>query len=173
MEDFERFIRDATQFLFDKLYDLIHDDEHWLKELGVDLNDKSLDQISREDIIAKLVDPTNLERADKVIEYIIGEYLIIDNDGHSIFWSYASASSYTRISALYVFKLGDNYFCYYYPDDSLITEKDPLSYCKDAAASEISQYEMEEKNMDDEYFKDSGFSLSLDWNFELDSDLNQ
>jgi hypothetical protein len=169
MKSLLKFIEKSTTFIQEKIIEIIETDEYWLKELGI-VNFETLDsQILKDLIKSKLEDLENYERADKVIQYVLDDYVLGDDNKHSLFYCYCNVEDYSRNSALYVFKFNSNFYCYYLPERSLITA-DPIPFCKEAALEELSLFEIEKVNMADEIWEDVEFTLELNWNFKLKFD---
>lgn len=161
------FIEESTVFIQEKIIEIIETDEYWLEELG-NINIEEQNSNTIKDLIrTKLKDVVNYERTNKVIAYVLDDYVLGADDNFSIFHGVCSTDSYSRDSALYVFKFNSKFFCYYLPERSLITT-DPIPFCKEAIKDEIMQYEIEKENMKDENFEDTEFTLDLNWNFSPD-----
>jgi hypothetical protein len=161
------FIEESTAFIQEKIIEIIETDEYWLEELGIiDIEEQNSNTIK--DIIrTKLVDIENYENTNKVIAYVLDDYVLGVDDKFSIFHGVCSIDSYSRDSALYVFKFNSKFFCYYLPERSLITI-DPISFIKEAIKDEMIQFDIEKENMVDENFKDTEFTLDLNWNISPD-----
>ena len=161
------FIEESTAFIQEKIIEIIETDEYWLEELGI-INIEEQNSNTIKDLIrTKLKDVVNYERTNKVIEYVLDDYVLGADDKFSIFHGVCSTDSYSRDSALYVFKFNSKFFCYYLPERSLITI-DPISFIKEAIKDEMIQFDIEKENMADENFEETEFTLYLNWNLSPD-----
>jgi hypothetical protein len=166
MKDLQIFIEESTAFIKEKIVEIIEDDDHWLMELGI-INSEKKECLNIKDLIlSKLEDKENCERTDKILQYVLDDYILGEDEEHSIFYGHCDVDSYTRNSALYVFKFNSSFFCYYLPERSLITS-DPIPFCKQAILDENNQLEIEKENMNDEYWKNSEFTLDLNFNIQI------
>ena len=154
MENLYNFIDESTVFMKNKIVDIIENDDDWLKELGILNSDKDHVTNLKELIFLKLEDIENQDRIDKIIQYVLNDYILGEDEKHSVFYGICEADSYSRNSALYVFKFDSTFFCYYLPERSLITTN-PIPFCKEAIQDEIKHFEIEKENMKDEYFDGS------------------
>jgi hypothetical protein len=166
MENLFNFIDDSTFFIKNKIVEIIENDDDWLNELGIlnSYNDAVINL--KELIVLKLEDIENQDRTDKIIQYILNDYILGEDEKYSIFYGICEADSYSRNSALYVFKFDCKFFCYYLPERSLITTN-PIPFCKEAIQDEIKHFEIEKENMKDEYFDESDFNNKLNFNFTI------
>jgi hypothetical protein len=169
MNSLLRFIEKSTTFIQEKIIEVIETDEYWLKELGIVIFESFDSHNIKNLIISKLEDLENYQRADKVIQYVLDDYVLGEDDSHSLFYCNCNVEAYSRNSALYVFKFNSNFYCYYLPERSLITS-DPIPFCREAALEELSLFEIEKENMADEVWEDAEFTLELNWNFKLKFD---
>jgi hypothetical protein len=159
------FIEESTVFIQEKIIEIIETDEYWLGKVDI-INIEEQNSNNIKDLIrSKLAEIENYENTDKVISYVLDDYVLGADEKFSIFHGVCSTDSYSRDSALYVFKFNSNFFCYYLPERSLITT-DPISFIKEAIKDEMIQYEIE--NMKDENFEDTEFTLDLNWNISPD-----
>ena len=163
MEHLFNFIDESTIFIKNKIIEIIENDKLWLNELGI-LNSNKVELTNlKQSIFLKLEDAENYDRTDRIIQYVLNDYILGEDDKHSIFYSFCNTDSYSRRSALYVFKFSDIFFCYYLPERSLITNN-PIPFCKDSIKNEMELFEIEKENMEDEFFEDSDFRVELNWN---------
>lgn len=161
METLTSFINNATVFMQEKIVEYVLENEQFLTELGLDEinNDNST-------ILESLEFDSNKNVVKEIIELIIEEDFIEEENNHCLFYGNYTADSYTRNSALYVFKFGANFFCHYYPESSCITEN-PEEFCKNSILAEKNYFEIEKENSEDEYFEDSEIVCELKVNFNV------
>jgi hypothetical protein len=127
-----------------------------------------LDEKEISDFIRMYIsNPVNINEIDQILNYIITEHLS-DYDEIPLIKHSISADDYGRVSALFVFKCSDLFFCYNTGENSkkLITNE-PEPFCLRIAKSIIDYYKMEEENLvDNDWFSDSFNDLWLNFNFE-------
>jgi hypothetical protein len=150
-----------------KIIAIVKDDKKWLTKIGISKseaeNKKSVPNLIEQQISI----PANRKSIDLLLRFLISEYLI-DDDKIPLIKHVVSAESYTRKSALFVFKCAQLYFCYFYYDsiESQITE-DPEAFCWETAATILENYEIETENLSDEWFADSDTYNELNFNFNF------
>jgi hypothetical protein len=170
-KNLNNFIDKSTVFIKNKIVEIIENDDDWLKELGISNSDKGEIKNLNELIILKLEDVENYDITVRIIQYVLDDYVLGEDDMHCIFYSYCDADSYSRKSALYVFKFHNKFFCYYLPERFLITDN-PIPFCKEAIKDETIQFEIEKENekenMEEGYFEE--FRIELNWNIKINFD---
>jgi hypothetical protein len=163
-ENLYNFIDESTVFIKNKIVEIIENDDDWLKELGILNSEKDEKTNLKELILLKLEDVENNKRNKKIIKYVLNDYVLGEDDKHCIFYGTCDADSFSRNSALYVFKFHNKFFCYYLPERFSITSN-PLPFCKKAIRDEIDYYELEKENMEEGYFEE--FRIELNWNITI------
>jgi hypothetical protein len=154
-----------NNLFINEIIEIIKDDRYWLDKLRLKEADIKLYESISEMIKTKLNNPENKESIDLVLKYAIGDYLLED-DKLPLIKHEVSVDSHWHRSALFVFKCSELYFCYYYGTKikTLITE-DPLAFCCKTIKSIIECYEMENENLNNEWFQDSESTNNLQLNF--------
>jgi hypothetical protein len=156
-----------NELFTNKIIEIIKDDVYWLGKLGVKKADIKIDESISEIIKTKLSNPANKESIDLILKYVIGDYLMED-DELPLIKHVVSADSHWQLSSLFVFKCSELYFCYSngVKTETLITEE-PEAFCWETAGSIIDYYEMEKENLKDEWFKESDSYNELQQNFNF------
>lgn len=166
-EKFLTHIAVTTKLITSEIIKLIENDEYWLGILGIQVA-KSTSGISVSDLVKiKLKNPENIDSIDNLLKYVIGDYLI-DNDDFHLIKHESSVDSHWQRNALFVFKCENEYLCYHYGNalEVVITDN-PVEFCRKAAEEIESNYKLEEENLKDDYFKDSDHYNDLNWNFNF------
>jgi len=162
------YIEEKNNVFIKKIISAIKDDKDCLIDLGISERDMDKKNLIPTLISEHISNPYNQVSIDSFLKYFISEYLYDDDELHLID-HYVSADVYTSRRALYVFKSSDLYFCYDYNSEkieSLIT-KEPEVFCWNVASSIMKDYEMENENLNDEFFKDSDPINILQLNFNF------
>ena len=169
MSNLLKYIEDTNKVFTNKIIEIIRDDENWLHDLGISeyelKNSISIPNLIRNKISVQ----TNSKTIDLLLKYVISEYLINEDDDEiALIKHMVSIDSYGKNSALYVFKCSKIYLCYFYNDteETLITE-DPEAFCWNVAETIKEDFDLEENNLSEEWFKDSETfnDLQLNYNF--------
>ena len=162
-----QYIEDKNEAYIDKIIDSIKDEKDWLLDLGIP--ESALDNSEQIPSLIRrqISNPSYQVQIDALFKYLITDYFY-DVDEIPLIKHYVSADAYTSISALYVFKCAGLYFCYATGEDSqtLIT-KEPEDFCRNIASGIMNMYEIEEENLQDEYFKDTDPYNDLNMNFDF------
>jgi hypothetical protein len=169
MSNLLKHIEDTNKSFINQIINAIKDDNDWLINLGISERELSKDVLIQDFIIKYVSNPENFKTIDLLLKYVITDFLEYD-DHIPLIKHVVSADSYGSMSALYVFKCGDLYFCYFIGDEmeTLIT-KNPDAFCREAAKSIIDYYEIEKESLKDEWFNNSDAFNKLIINFNFDN----
>lgn len=151
-----------------KIINAIKDDKDWLFSIGISENELNKKEIIPDFIKNHITNPENIKTIDLLLKYVLTDCLN-DDDSIPLIKHLISADSYSGEYALFVFKCGDLYFCYFLGEEieTLITKK-PEDFCWASAKTIIDNYKMEKENLKDDWFNDSNNYNTLNLNFDFD-----
>lgn len=163
MSDLLDYIETNNTRFINEIEKLVLNDEYAQELVGIS---QSNSEATKKDAIQAFIsNPDNIKNIDKLLRYLISEYLY-DNDQVCLIRLYVSADGYTKTNALYVYQCKDLFFCYFLNDEikSIITDN-PTVFCYECAREIKATYESEKEN--EGYFESFELALVSNFDFEI------